>query len=73
MLVTNVGGLGEIVLHQKTGYVTSTTPESIADAIIDFFEHHREAEFSKNTSIEKKRFQWNFMVDSITALYERIR
>ena len=34
MLVTNVGGLAEIVPNKKVGYVTPKNPIKIADAII---------------------------------------
>ena len=41
MLVTNVGGLSEIVPHMKVGYVVSANPEEISTALIDFFSNQR--------------------------------
>jgi len=38
MLVTNVGGLKEIVPDGKCGYVVKPEPEFITEAMIDFFE-----------------------------------
>jgi len=72
MLVTNVGGLAEIVTHNKVGYVCEPNPEAIAFSINDFFTNNREEEFSKNTSSEKHRFSWEAMVDGITELYKKV-
>jgi glycosyltransferase involved in cell wall biosynthesis len=71
MLVTNVGGLAEIVPHNKVGYVTSGNPIAIADAIVDFYTNNKEAEFTINTSIEKKRFSWGSFVNGIEQLIQK--
>jgi glycosyltransferase involved in cell wall biosynthesis len=68
MLVTDVGGLAEIVTHNKVGYVTSQNPTSIADAIVDFYTNNKEAEFTINTCAEKKRFSWGSFVNGIEDL-----
>ena len=68
MLVTDVGGLAEIVPNNKVGYVTSQDPTEIANAIIDFYKSNRENLFSDNTRLEKKRFSWKFFVEGIDAL-----
>ncbi len=65
MLVTDVGGLAEIIPHKKSGYVTSTEPNSVADAIDDFYTNNREKEFAANTKEEKKRFNWKIFVQTI--------
>ena len=41
MLVTDVGGLREIVADKVCGYVVQPQPEDIAEAIIDYFENNR--------------------------------
>jgi D-inositol-3-phosphate glycosyltransferase len=69
MLVTNVGGLAEIVPHQKVGYVCERDPNSIAESIIDFYENDRINEFEANVKIEKKRFSWDKMVVGIEEMY----
>jgi glycosyltransferase involved in cell wall biosynthesis len=71
MLVTDVGGLAEIVPNNKVGYVTSQNPIAIADAIIDFYTNNKEAEFTINTSIEKKRFSWESFVDGVEQLMQK--
>ena len=70
MLVTDVGGLAEIVPNNKVGYVTSQNPTAIADAIIDFYTNNKEAEFTINTSTEKKRFSWERFVDGVEQLIQ---
>jgi D-inositol-3-phosphate glycosyltransferase len=62
MLVTDVGGLAELVPHNKVGYVTSTDTLEIADAILDFYENKREAEFVENIKTERLRFTWDSMI-----------
>jgi D-inositol-3-phosphate glycosyltransferase len=71
MLVTDVGGLKEIVLHEKCGYVVQPDPISIADSIIDFFDNKRNIAFTKCVRKEKDRFTWNKMTDSVTEVFYR--
>ncbi|MFN8287995.1 MAG: glycosyltransferase [Chitinophagales bacterium] len=71
MLVTNVGGLPEIVPHGKVGYVTEPEPKAIADAIVDFYSNHRELLYRDNIRIEKKKYAWSEMlkkIGEVTAL-----
>jgi len=68
MLVTNVGGLAEIVPHNKVGYVTSKKPSDIAGAIVDFYNNNKEQEFTQNTISEKKRFTWKSLIDGVESL-----
>ncbi|HYH56655.1 MAG TPA: glycosyltransferase, partial [Anseongella sp.] len=58
MIVTNVGGLAEMVPHERVGYVTRPRIGAIADAIYDFFTAGSEAEFVRNIQQEKKKFSW---------------
>ena len=73
MLVTDVGGLAEIVPNNKVGYVTSQNPTEIADAIIDFYANNREEDFSNNTRLEKKRFSWKFFVEGLDELMNSVK
>jgi len=68
MVVTNVGGLPEIVQHGKAGYVVEVDPTSIADGIIQFYSENREEEFAEAVAIRKKEFGWNTMTDGIEEL-----
>ncbi len=65
MLVTDVGGLSEIVPNNKVGYVTKISSQEIANAIVDFYENNREDEFIKNVINEKKRFSWEKFIEGI--------
>lgn len=72
MLVTDVGGLPEIIPDKVIGYVVPTQPEKIAEALIDFFENNRKEEFIKNILKEKERFSWDKMTSAIYRLSEEI-
>ena len=71
MLVTNVGGLAEIVPHKKVGYVTTQEPKNIADAIVDFYTNNRELDFEKNTKTEKLKFSWQNLIHTIEDLVSK--
>ncbi len=58
MLVTNVGGLPEIVAHGVSGYVVAPEPAAIAAAMQDFFGKNRAADMQAGVRNEKKRFGW---------------
>lgn len=72
MLVTNVGGLAEIIPDEKVGYVVEPKPKAVADKLIDFFENKRANEFYENLIIEKKKYTWNTMTESINELYNKL-
>ena len=63
MLVTDVGGLKEIIHDGKFGYVVQPEAEKIADALVDFFENKRKSFFESRVAEEKKKYSW----DRITA------
>lgn len=57
MIVTNVGGLPEVVPDGKTGIVAKPEPTAIADAIIRFFDHPI-PDLHQNLLNEKKKYTW---------------
>lgn len=65
MLVTNVGGLGEIIPNGKVGYVVEPNPAAIADALVDFCENERYDGFVEGVREEKKKYLWSNMTDAI--------
>ena len=73
MLVTNVGGLAEIVPDRRVGYVTSKNPTNIADAIIDFYSNKMEDSFVLNIRKEKKRFSWDYFLRGIDELMNLVK
>ena len=68
MLVTNVGGLAEIVPNGKVGYVVEPFAEAVADAMIDFFENNRLNDFTENSVKEKEKYSWGKITESIEKL-----
>jgi glycosyltransferase involved in cell wall biosynthesis len=70
MIITDVGGLAEFVPNEKVGYVVNPDSTAIAAAIIRFFAEGKEAEFSANAAIEKKKYSWGNMVDAIDKLFK---
>ncbi|HSV89269.1 MAG TPA: glycosyltransferase [Bacteroidales bacterium] len=68
MLVTNVGGLPEMVAHLKAGYVVNPDPIEIADSLADYFSKGLEPEFSKFIAGEKKRFSWKNLIDAVVSV-----
>ena len=68
MLVTNVGGLGEIIPNGKVGYVVEPKPLSVANALVDFYENERYDAFVEGVKEEKKKYQWSNMTDAIKKL-----
>jgi glycosyltransferase involved in cell wall biosynthesis len=69
MLVTDVGGLREIVPDGRCGYVVKPDPESIAAAIIDYFDNDRKEEFTAGVKLEKEKFSWDKMTEAIVEVY----
>jgi len=68
MLVTDVGGLAELVPHNKVGYITDIDKKQIANYILDFYTHGREQEFSDNIKIEKQKFTWSYLTNELLKL-----
>lgn len=72
MLVTDVGGLGEIIPHGKVGYVVNPGPQAITEAIFDFYNNNRNDFFTDNVIREKEKFSWGTMVETIDIVFNNI-
>lgn len=70
MLVTNVGGLGEIVHHGKMGYAVEPNADAIADAILDYFNNHRQEAFTEYLRKEKNKYNWDKLTSAFLKLYK---
>ena len=76
MLVTNVGGLPEIVPDGKIGYVVEPNAQEIANAIVKFYQEEKEEAFTEGVRTEKQKYSWDKMtaavlkVGSINSTYE---
>ena len=73
ILVTDVGGLSEIVKHNKVGYVTQRDPKDISDHILDFFVKNRFKEFSQNIETEKQKYSWHNFSEELLNLSSTLK
>ena len=69
IIVTDVGGLPEIVRDGVVGYVCRPDPESIAAAIEKFHTPGAAQKLRANFPEEKKRFSWDAAADALEKLY----
>jgi D-inositol-3-phosphate glycosyltransferase len=65
MLVTDVGGLAELIPAGIVGYVVPPTPAAIADSLVDFYENNREEALAAGVRQEAKKFSWEVMVAAL--------
>jgi glycosyltransferase involved in cell wall biosynthesis len=63
MVVTNVGGLPEVVPDGKVGFVTEPEPSAIATAVLRFFEPNSIPGLAENIQTEKKKYSWKTFVN----------
>ena len=61
MLVTNVGGLAEIVHDHQMGYACEPSAEAIAEDLLDYFAHNRQAAYTEYLKKEKTKYAWSNM------------
>lgn len=62
MIVTNVGGLPEMVPDGKAGYIVEPEPKSLAEAILKFFSQNNPKNFVRFIKEEKQKFTWEGLV-----------
>ena len=73
MVVSDVGGLAEIVPDGRVGYVCAPTAASVASAIVRMYDGDTLARFRHNCVEERRRFSWEEMGNRITELYALVR
>ena len=71
MVVTNVGGLPDLVPHQKAGLVCEPDPTSIATAILQFYQLGEDY-FIPHLRTEKQKYSWSVLVNTIMQLADGI-
>ena len=67
MLVTNVGGLPQMVPHLKTGIVVEPNVQSIANAIEELY-NKGENYFLPNIIEEKKKYSWKNFTQTLLTI-----
>ena len=72
-VVTNVGGLPEMVLDGKTGFVVlPENPQAIAEAVINFFNITDRTKMRENIDKGKSKYSWERMAGTILKLYSEL-
>lgn len=70
VIVTDVGGLPDVVDDDRTGYVVEhCNPQALADVVIQFFKENRAAEFEANIKQEAYRFSWERMGEVVDDFF----
>ncbi|KAA9345515.1 glycosyltransferase [Adhaeribacter soli] len=72
MLVTDVGGLAELIPDGKVGYVTAPEPKAIADAIHNFYTSGKEGFFIEQVKFYKQQFSWKSMLQAIKEVAGKV-
>jgi glycosyltransferase involved in cell wall biosynthesis len=67
MIVTNVGGLPSLVPNEKAGLVAEPTAQSIANAILRFYQLG-ENYFLPHLRTEKQKYSWSNLTNAIKEL-----
>lgn len=67
MIVTNVGGLPSLVPNEKSGLVVEPNPHAIANGILRFYQLGEDY-FIPHLRLEKNKYSWENMVNSIQKL-----
>ena len=69
VIVTNVGGLTEMVIEGVTGLVVPPeSPQALANAILRFYRENLETLYSEGVKKEKAKYSWDNMVRAIEEL-----
>jgi glycosyltransferase involved in cell wall biosynthesis len=71
MLVTNVGGLPDLVPDGKVGLVSEPNAESIADKILELYQLGEE-HFLPQLREEKKKYSWSNLTSTIFSLTSKL-
>jgi len=72
-VVTNVGGLPEVIKPNKTGFVVPPRdPDAIAQAVIHYLTQSNRAAIRAHILQEKERYSWHTMKNTLITLYQDI-
>ena len=74
VIATDVGGLSEVVLEGRTGFlVPAEDPRALGEAIIRYFREGCKSEFQQNIRSFKKVLNWDQVVEATLQLAEELQ
>jgi glycosyltransferase involved in cell wall biosynthesis len=65
MIVTNVGGLPEIIQNGKSGMISEVDPQALAQCIAQYFQNQNVETFKEGLRQAKKDFSWDIFVNKL--------
>ena len=69
VIATDVGGLSEVVINEKTGIlIPPKDSKAISTAVLRFFDENLGQKFSENIKTEKVKYSWETFVQNIEKL-----
>ena len=69
VVVTDVGGLPDVVRHRETGYIVpSRNAHEIANAVVSFYGEDKGIDWQGNIRKQSAEFSWETMVERIEGL-----
>lgn len=71
-VVTDVGGLSEVVIKDKTGIIINPGDvNAIAEAVNRFYNENLEVKLSENVKTEKLKYSWEVFVGNIMSMAKK--
>jgi glycosyltransferase involved in cell wall biosynthesis len=71
VILSDVGGLPEIVKNGETGFIVKPKEEAIANAIITFYKENRFDEFHNNVKEFKRQYSWDYFVTKLLEFCDK--
>ncbi len=68
VIVTDVGGLPEIVPDGEVGFTVPCNSEAVAEAVLKFYNRNLEQQFSLNVASHKRMISWESFVEVLEEL-----
>ncbi|MCB0036342.1 MAG: glycosyltransferase family 4 protein, partial [Anaerolineales bacterium] len=72
VITTNVGGLPDVVDHEKTGLIVAPEdPAALAQAIVRYFAQQLKTQFQQNIAQGQQRYSWQNLIREIETLFAK--
>ena len=69
VIATNVGGLAEVVVNGKTGFIVDrNNPKALAAAVVKYYQDKLEGHFVRGIHEEKRKYSWDHITKAIVEL-----